>query len=607
MLTCFGRAKRMTERAAERLPAAGRRARARRQPSPRTSRRSPRDLDRAGAASTARCTRSRSRPPTRSAATSSARRAESAQTAFARARARCKAPRRGARAADAGRRQRGRAGLRRLAWPGRSTTGWASPRRRSRRSPATWRATSARSGIRVNLVSRRPARRRSPRAASPASTALAEALARARRRSAGTPSDPGPVADAICFLLSDLARAITGEILHVDGGFSAIGARPGAAPPPPRCPRRWRVSTVLLTGGDRLPRHGGPRPAARATDREVVALVRAADPAGAPRPALRRCSSASAPRSTRAACARSRATSRARARAHRRRARRARGADRRHRALRGVRRRSPCRSTRRARSTSRARAGCSTWPQRRRPSLERFVHVSTAYVAGTHAGRVRRGRPRRRPGLPQHLRADQARGRAARARARRPAARRRRGRASSWARAPRAGRARSTSLYSAAAGVRARAASARARPTPTRSSTSSRSTTSPTASSRRSTRRSRRTYHLVAGESARRVRELAELAGRYFDRPAPELIPPHEFDQNSPVLEQMEVYFPYFSVCARFDDAHARDQVAPRPRRWRATSTASWTSPSRHGGQAGTAARAARRELTGRPSADGRP
>jgi enoyl-[acyl-carrier protein] reductase I len=38
------------------------------------------------------------------------------------------------------------------------------------------------------------------------------------------PADPGPVADATCFLLSDLARAISGEILHVDGGFHAMGA-----------------------------------------------------------------------------------------------------------------------------------------------------------------------------------------------------------------------------------------------------------------------------------------------------------------------------------------------------------------------------------------------
>jgi enoyl ACP reductase len=37
-------------------------------------------------------------------------------------------------------------------------------------------------------------------------------------------SDPAPVADAVLFLLSDLARGVTGEIVHVDGGFHAMGA-----------------------------------------------------------------------------------------------------------------------------------------------------------------------------------------------------------------------------------------------------------------------------------------------------------------------------------------------------------------------------------------------
>jgi meromycolic acid enoyl-[acyl-carrier protein] reductase len=37
-------------------------------------------------------------------------------------------------------------------------------------------------------------------------------------------SDPGPVADACAFLLSDLSRGVTGEILHVDGGHHALGA-----------------------------------------------------------------------------------------------------------------------------------------------------------------------------------------------------------------------------------------------------------------------------------------------------------------------------------------------------------------------------------------------
>ncbi len=36
------------------------------------------------------------------------------------------------------------------------------------------------------------------------------------------PSDPSVVADAVCFLLSDLARSISGEVLHVDGGFHAM-------------------------------------------------------------------------------------------------------------------------------------------------------------------------------------------------------------------------------------------------------------------------------------------------------------------------------------------------------------------------------------------------
>ncbi|MBO0769470.1 MAG: SDR family oxidoreductase, partial [Solirubrobacterales bacterium] len=31
-------------------------------------------------------------------------------------------------------------------------------------------------------------------------------------------------AGPVLFLLSDLARAVSGEILHVDGGFHAVGA-----------------------------------------------------------------------------------------------------------------------------------------------------------------------------------------------------------------------------------------------------------------------------------------------------------------------------------------------------------------------------------------------
>ena len=52
--------------------------------------------------------------------------------------------------------------------------------------------------------------------------------------------------------------------------------------------------------------------------------------------------------------------------------------------------------------------------------LDRFVHVSTAYVAGDHDGHVPRGPARRGPGVPQHVRADQVGGRARRHRRRRP-------------------------------------------------------------------------------------------------------------------------------------------------------------------------------------------
>ena len=77
-------------------------------------------------------------------------------------------------------------------------------------------------GIRVNLVS-----------AGPLGTVAAqgipgfEQLADLWRKQAPLgwdTADPTPVARAICFLLSDYSQAISGEILHVDGGFHAVGA-----------------------------------------------------------------------------------------------------------------------------------------------------------------------------------------------------------------------------------------------------------------------------------------------------------------------------------------------------------------------------------------------
>jgi meromycolic acid enoyl-[acyl-carrier protein] reductase len=77
-------------------------------------------------------------------------------------------------------------------------------------------------GIRVNLVS-----------AGPLGTVAAQGipgfdqLAELWRRQAPLGwdvSDPLPVARAICWLLSDYAQGISGEIVHVDGGFHAVGA-----------------------------------------------------------------------------------------------------------------------------------------------------------------------------------------------------------------------------------------------------------------------------------------------------------------------------------------------------------------------------------------------
>jgi meromycolic acid enoyl-[acyl-carrier-protein] reductase len=80
------------------------------------------------------------------------------------------------------------------------------------------------SGIRVNLVS-----------AGPLGTVAAsgipgfEVLAALWQQQAPLGwdiADAGPVAGAISFLLSDLSRGISGEIIHVDGGFHAVGAPP---------------------------------------------------------------------------------------------------------------------------------------------------------------------------------------------------------------------------------------------------------------------------------------------------------------------------------------------------------------------------------------------
>ena len=81
-------------------------------------------------------------------------------------------------------------------------------------------------GVRVNLVSAGPLGTMAARGI-PGFADLATAWERQAPLGWDT-SDPAPVGSTICFLLSDMARAITGEILHVDGGFHAMGTAPVA-------------------------------------------------------------------------------------------------------------------------------------------------------------------------------------------------------------------------------------------------------------------------------------------------------------------------------------------------------------------------------------------
>jgi enoyl-[acyl-carrier protein] reductase I len=97
-------------------------------------------------------------------------------------------------------------------------------------------------GVRVNLVSAGPVE-------TPAAGGIPgfDGLAGQWKRQAPLgwdTHDPTPVADAVCFLLSDWARGITAEIVHVDGGFHAMGtslepvAASAAAEARPAAPQR---------------------------------------------------------------------------------------------------------------------------------------------------------------------------------------------------------------------------------------------------------------------------------------------------------------------------------------------------------------------------------
>lgn len=101
-------------------------------------------------------------------------------------------------------------------------------------------------GVRANLVAAGPLGTRAA-SAIPGFEALLDAWAHAPLP--WDDADPAPVADAVCFLLSDLARAVTGETLHVDGGYHAV--HPVAVPPAAPAEAAPRPSVGAGVGGAR--------------------------------------------------------------------------------------------------------------------------------------------------------------------------------------------------------------------------------------------------------------------------------------------------------------------------------------------------------------------
>lgn len=79
-------------------------------------------------------------------------------------------------------------------------------------------------GIRVNTVSAGPLKTMAGKGI-PGFDAISDRWGR-RAPLGWDITDPRPVGETIAFLLSDLSRGITGELIHVDGGFHAIGIDP---------------------------------------------------------------------------------------------------------------------------------------------------------------------------------------------------------------------------------------------------------------------------------------------------------------------------------------------------------------------------------------------
>ncbi|HET9724583.1 MAG TPA: enoyl-ACP reductase FabI [Actinomycetota bacterium] len=81
-------------------------------------------------------------------------------------------------------------------------------------------------GVRVNTISAGPLRTMAGKGI-PGFQSLADGWGD-RAPLGWDPTDAAPVGDAVAFLFSDLSRGVTGEMLHVDGGYHAMGSAPSA-------------------------------------------------------------------------------------------------------------------------------------------------------------------------------------------------------------------------------------------------------------------------------------------------------------------------------------------------------------------------------------------
>ena len=77
------------------------------------------------------------------------------------------------------------------------------------------------------------------------------------------------------------------------------------------------------------------------------------------------------------------------------------------------------------------------------------------------------------------------------------------------------------------------------------------------------------TYHLTAGDSTTTLGEIAGIASDYFEKPTPRLIAPEDFHLSAvdPARQRMfaeaATYFPYFSVETTFDNRATRALLDP--------------------------------------------